>query len=210
MKIVSAEFVTSAVNPGGYPPGHLPEVAFVGRSNVGKSSLINKLVNRRGLARTSRTPGRTQLINFFTINNDQFLLVDLPGYGFAKVPGQVRAGWGKMIEGYLKNREVLRGVVQLVDCRHAPSVQDREMYNWLQHFNIPSVVVATKVDKLSNNQWAKQQAVIKKTMPLAKGEQLIAFSSETGRGKDELLGVINSWLHSNNREEVETEYEEEV
>lgn len=196
MKINSAEFVTSAVNPGGYPPGDFPEVAFVGRSNVGKSSLINKLVNRRGLARTSRTPGRTQLINFFTINNNQFLMVDLPGYGFAKVPGQVKATWGKMIEGYLKHREVLRGVVQLVDSRHAPSVQDREMHQWLLHYNIPAVVVATKVDKLSNNQWSKQQAVIKKSLPLSKEHQLIAFSAETGRGKDELLGVINSWLQN--------------
>ncbi|AEF93574.1 GTP-binding protein engB [Desulfotomaculum nigrificans CO-1-SRB] len=193
MKIVTAEFVTSAVNPGGYPPEDLPEVAFVGRSNVGKSSLINKLVNRRGLAKTSSTPGRTQLINFFKVNN-RFLLVDLPGYGFAKVPETVRAKWGQMIEGYLKNRESLKGVFQLVDCRHTPTVQDRQMYEWLLHYQVPTVVVATKVDKLSNNQWAKQQAVIKKTLSLAPEHLLIAFSAETGRGRDELLQVISHWV----------------
>ncbi|MEW6697001.1 MAG: ribosome biogenesis GTP-binding protein YihA/YsxC [Bacillota bacterium] len=189
MKIVSAEFVTSAVNPGGYPPGDLPEAAFVGRSNVGKSSLINKLVNRKGLARTGKTPGRTQLINFFRIN-DQFLMVDLPGYGFAKVPDEVRSKWGKMIEGYLKNRENLKVVFLLLDCRHTPTAQDKQMYRWLLHYQVTTVVVATKIDKLSNNQWIKQQAVIKKTLPLAPEHQLIPFSSETGRGRDELLGVL--------------------
>ena len=195
MKIVSAEFVTSAVNPGGYPPGNLPEVAFVGRSNVGKSSLINKLVNRRGLARTSKTPGRTQLINFFNIN-DTFLLVDLPGYGFARVPGEVKDKWGKMIEGYLKNREPLKGVVLLLDCRHTPTAQDIQMYQWLLHYGVSAVVVATKIDKLSNNQWAKQQSIIKKTLPLAPEHRLIPFSAETGRGKDDVLAVLNGWVHS--------------
>lgn len=196
MKITTASFVTSAVNPGGYPPGDLPEVAFVGRSNVGKSSLINKVVNRKGLAKTSSTPGRTQLINFFKINDDQFLMVDLPGYGYAKVPADVRAKWGKMIEGYLKERENLRGVVLLLDSRHTPTAQDKQMYEWLQYYQVPTVVVATKVDKLSNNQWAKQQAVIKKSLPLAPGHRLVAFSAETGRGKDDLLAVLDDWVHS--------------
>ncbi|WP_333870145.1 ribosome biogenesis GTP-binding protein YihA/YsxC [Desulforamulus putei] len=195
MKIVAAEFLTSAVNPGGYPPGNLPEVAFVGRSNVGKSSLINRLVNRKGLARTSSTPGRTQLINFFKIN-DQFVMVDLPGYGYARVPDEVRAKWGKMIEGYLKNRESLKGVFLLLDCRHTPTSQDKQMYGWLLHYRLPTVVVATKIDKLSNNQWARQQAVIKKSLPLAPEHQLIPFSAETGRGRDELLGVIKNWIHN--------------
>ncbi|GAB6179977.1 ribosome biogenesis GTP-binding protein YihA/YsxC [Desulfotomaculum defluvii] len=168
----------------------------MGRSNVGKSSLINKLVNRKGLAKTSSTPGRTQLINFFNINNDQFLMVDLPGYGYAKVPVEVRAKWGKMIEGYLKERETLRGVVLLLDSRHTPTAQDKQMYEWLQYYRVPTVVVATKVDKLSNNQWAKQQSVIKKTLPLVPGHQLVAFSAETGRGKDELLAVLKDWVHS--------------
>ncbi|AQS59972.1 ribosome biogenesis GTP-binding protein YihA/YsxC [Desulforamulus ferrireducens] len=195
MKIVSAEFVTSAVKPGGYPPGNLPEVAFVGRSNVGKSSLINKLVNRKGLARTSKTPGRTQLINFFKIN-DAFILVDLPGYGFARVPGEVKEKWGKMIEGYLKHREPLKGVALLLDCRHTPTAQDRQMYQWLLHYGVPAVVVATKIDKLSNNQWAKQQSVIKKALPLAPEHKLIPFSAETGRGKEEVLAVLEGWVHS--------------
>ncbi|ABO51068.1 small GTP-binding protein [Desulforamulus reducens MI-1] len=195
MKIVAAEFVTSAVNPGGYPPGNLPEVAFVGRSNVGKSSLINKVVNRKGLAKTSSTPGRTQLINFFNINNDQFLMVDLPGYGYAKVPTDVRIKWGKMIEGYLKERECLKGVVLLIDSRHTPTAQDKQMYEWLQYYHVPTVVVATKVDKLSNNQWAKQQAVIKKSLPLSKEHQLISFSAETGRGKEKLLKVLDEFIH---------------
>lgn len=199
MKIVSAEFLTSAVNPGGYPPGDLSEVAFVGRSNVGKSSLINKLVNRRGLARTSKTPGRTQLINFFTIN-EEFLFVDLPGYGYAKVPEEVRATWGKMIEGYLKDRDSLKGVILLVDCRHTPTAQDRQMYQWLLHYGVPTVVVATKIDKLSNNQWAKQQGIIKKTLPLDPEHKLVPFSSETGRGKDELLGIIHAWVHNLEKE----------
>lgn len=193
MKITSSEFVTSAVNPGGYPPGNLPEVAFVGRSNVGKSSLINKLVNRRGLARTSKTPGRTQLINFFKIN-EQFLMVDLPGYGFARVPTEVRAKWGKMIEGYLKNREDLKGVCLLLDCRHTPTAQDKQMYQWLIHYGVPTVIVATKIDKLSNNQWAKQQAIIKKTLPLSPEHRIIPFSAETGQGKDHLLSVLEEWV----------------
>lgn len=202
MKILSSEFVTSAVNPGGYPPGHLPEVAFVGRSNVGKSSLINKLVNRRGLARTSKTPGRTQLINFFLIN-DAFMMVDLPGYGYAKVPEDVRAKWGKMVEGYLKDRKNLKGVFLLLDCRHTPTSQDKQMYNWLVHYGVPAAVVATKIDKLSNNQWAKQQSVIKKSLPLSPEHKMIPFSAETGRGKEELLAVLDGWINTNNPSEQE-------
>ncbi|CCO07666.1 ribosome biogenesis GTP-binding protein YihA/YsxC [Desulforamulus hydrothermalis] len=204
MKIVAAEFLTSAVNPGGYPPGDLPEIAFVGRSNVGKSSLINRLVNRKGLARTSSTPGRTQLINFFKIN-DRFIMVDLPGYGYARVPEEVKARWGKMIEGYLKNRENLRGVCLLLDCRHTPTAQDIQMYRWLQYYRLPAAVVATKADKLSNNQWAKQQSVIKKTLSLAPEHSLIAFSAETGRGRDELLDVIKDWLQADQPRNTEQE-----
>ncbi|PHJ36933.1 GTP-binding protein YsxC [Desulforamulus profundi] len=180
-------------------PGVIPRGIYRsglrGPLQCSKSSLINRLVNRKGLARTSKTPGRTQLINFFTIN-DKFLLVDLPGYGFAKVPEEVRAKWGKMIEGYLKNRETLKGVFLLLDCRHTPTSQDKQMYQWLLHYGVPTVVAATKIDKLSNNQWAKQQGVIKKTLPLSPEHRLIPFSSETGRGRDELLGVIKNWIHN--------------
>lgn len=194
MRIVSAEFVTSAVNDKGYPPGGLSEVAFAGRSNVGKSSLINKLVNRRGLARTSGEPGRTQLINFFIINKT-FHLVDLPGYGFARVPAQIRASWGKMIEGYLKERPYLRGVFMLVDIRREPSPLDLQMFGWLKTYHIPTVVVATKADKLSKNQTIKQLAVIKKGLPFTPDDRLITFSAQTGQGREDLLNILELWLN---------------
>ncbi|MFQ5508595.1 MAG: ribosome biogenesis GTP-binding protein YihA/YsxC [Leptospirillia bacterium] len=155
MKITQAEFTTSAAGPSGYPPAVLPEVAFVGRSNVGKSTLINALLNRKGLAKTSSTPGKTQLINFFRINN-RFCLVDLPGYGFAKAPKAEQAKWRDRIEGYLKNRETLRLVVVLVDVRHPPTEKDRQMVAWLTHFKRPCLLVATKADKLSRSQVHKQ------------------------------------------------------
>lgn len=192
MKIVSAEFETSVVDVKKCPAGGRPEVALAGRSNVGKSSLFNKMVNRKGLARTSNTPGRTQMINYFLING-QFYLVDLPGYGFAKVPEAVKVKWGKLVEGYLNARENLRGVVQLVDIRHAPSALDIQMYQWLKHFGVPTAVVATKVDKLSRSQAIKQLAVVKKTLSL-ENEPLVTFSAQTGQGKDELWKIIEDWI----------------
>ena len=151
------------------------------------------MLNRKGLARTSKTPGRTQLINFFRVN-ENFMMVDLPGYGYAKVPEEVRVRWGKMVEGYLKNRANLQGVFLLLDCRHVPTAQDKQMYQWLAHYGVPAVVVATKIDKLSNNQWAKQQGVIKRTLPLSPEHRLVPFSAETGRGREELLEVIAQWI----------------
>lgn len=192
MKIKSAEFITSAVKAADYPAGELPEVALAGRSNVGKSSLLNKLVNRKGLARTSNTPGRTRLINFFLVNG-LFRLVDLPGYGYAKVSDRERESWRKMIEGYLKNRENLRGVVLLVDSRHPPTAQDVQMYHWLKHYGIPTAVAATKADKLSRNKLLQSLKVIRTTLPLAGGDPLVPFSAETGQGREELLEIIGRW-----------------
>ncbi|AGL02668.1 ribosome biogenesis GTP-binding protein YihA/YsxC [Desulfoscipio gibsoniae] len=192
MKITSADFVTSATNLDKCPAGSHPEVALAGRSNVGKSSLFNVLVNRKRLARTSNTPGRTQLINFFIIN-DKLHLVDLPGYGFAKVPVRVKAQWGKMIEGYLAGREQLRGVILLVDVRHKPTQDDQQMYNWLKAYRIPTAVVATKADKLSRGRAIQNLAVVRKNLQLADADPLVLFSAVTGQGKEDILTIIKNW-----------------
>lgn len=194
MKIKCAEFVTSAVKAADYPAGELPEVALAGRSNVGKSSLLNKLVNRRGLARTSNTPGRTRLINFFRVND--FHLVDLPGYGYAKVPLQERENWRKMVEGYLNTRKNLKGVVMLVDSRHPPTAQDVQMYDWMKCYGVRAVVVATKADKNSRSRLLQSLKTIRAALPLAEGDPLLPFSSETGQGREELLEIIGRWVGS--------------
>lgn len=188
MKIVSAEFILSAFSPRQYPEGNLPEVAFVGRSNVGKSSLINTLVNRKKLAKTSSRPGKTQAINFFVIN-DAFYLVDLPGYGFAKVSKEIKAQWGIMIEQYLAGRGQ-NLIVLLVDFRHPPTADDLEMYSWLKHFGKTTLVVATKADKISRGHWPKHLKVIKEKLQLQPEDQLITFSTETRQGKDEILAYL--------------------
>lgn len=193
MKIITADFVTSAVNAKGYPVTSIPEVAFAGRSNVGKSSLLNMLVRRKKLARTSREPGRTQLINFFIVN-ENFHMVDLPGYGFAKVPQRVKEQWGEMVEGYLQNRPNLRGVVLLVDVRHDPTNLDLQMYHWLCHYQVPTAVALTKTDKLSKSQLIKQTARIKKVLQLQQDHQLVITSSQTRTGREELLQVIGNWI----------------
>ncbi|MBU7006423.1 ribosome biogenesis GTP-binding protein YihA/YsxC [Phosphitispora fastidiosa] len=189
MRIVSAEYVISAVGPKQYPEGGQPEIAFAGRSNVGKSSLINRLVNRKALARTSGSPGKTRLLNFYHIN-DSFYFVDLPGYGFAKVSRVEKAAWGKMIEEYLLNRDNLRVVIQLIDIRHAPSREDVQMYEWLKHFGIPTILVTTKADKIARGNWPKHIRVIKETLIPYPATPVIAFSAETGQGKDELWKLI--------------------
>jgi len=190
MIIHSAKFVTSATKPSQYPPAELPEIAFAGRSNVGKSSLINTLVNRKRLVRTSRTPGRTQLINFFSIN-DRFMLVDLPGYGYAKVPDRVRKKWRPMIEAYLTRREVLKGVVLLLDTRRVPDERERLFVAWLGRHGQPVIPVLTKSDKLSKSSQNRQYRQIMDTLgvnPFAP----ILFSAKTRRGRKAVWEVIEN------------------
>ncbi|TRY26436.1 YihA family ribosome biogenesis GTP-binding protein [Brevibacillus sp. LEMMJ03] len=204
MKITSAEFVVSAVGPKQYPTDGLPEIALVGRSNVGKSSLLNKMMNRKGLARTSSKPGKTQTLNYFRVNN-MLYFVDFPGYGYAKVAKSLKQQWGKMIENYLKQRQELRFVIQLVDIRHAPSKDDVAMYDWCKEIGIPTVVVATKGDKIARGRWLQHTKVIREQLQMRGDDALIIFSSETGQGRDELWGEIVRRL----RQEDETAPEAE-
>jgi GTP-binding protein len=186
MKITSAEFTKSAFEKDHWVEGILPEIAFLGRSNVGKSSLLNALLQRKGLARTSNTPGRTQSINFFLING-RFYFADLPGYGFARVSKTMRAGWGIMAEEYLAGRDELALAIQLVDSRHTPTKLDIQLHEWLVYNQKHHIIVATKSDKLSANQLQKSLAEISKTLP---GSKILAFSAVTGKGKDSLWGEI--------------------
>jgi GTP-binding protein len=173
----------------------MPEVAFAGRSNVGKSSLINTLLLHKGLAKTSSTPGKTQAINFFLINQ-RCLLVDLPGYGYAKVPQHVKAAWGQMIETYLQQRQWLRAVVHIVDVRHAPTPQDQQLRDWLQHYGIEIVTVATKADKLKRSQRAKQTGVVRRVLGMAPQEPLYLFSALNREGRQQLWGRLDELLLS--------------
>ncbi len=190
MKIISAEFVTSAVKPAQYPPPELPEVAFAGRSNVGKSSLINTLVNRRRLVKTSTTPGRTQLINFFKVNAEM-LLVDLPGYGYARVPAAVRKNWGPMIETYLSKRPTLKAVVLLMDLRRVPGVEELNFMDWLRQYGVAPIPVLTKCDKLSKTNQTKQRRTIAEALGLS-AEGLILFSAKSGQGREALWHAIQT------------------
>jgi GTP-binding protein len=193
VKILSAEFIKSATEPAHYPEGALPEIAFVGRSNVGKSSLLNTLVRRKNLAKTSNTPGRTQLINFFLIN-DRYIFVDLPGYGFARVPEAVRRNWGPMVETYLKERPNLRLVVLILDIRRDPSVQDLDLLGWLDAYRIPVLPVLTKTDKLSKNQVQRRARLIEEALKTEAGREArpLLFSAKTGEGKDALWSGIET------------------
>jgi GTP-binding protein len=192
MIVKSSEFITSAVKPSQYPPADLPEIAFAGRSNVGKSSLINKLVNRRRLVKTSSTPGRTQLINFFLINQ-RFRFVDLPGYGYAKVPAGVRRQWGAMIETYLTRRPCLRGLVLIVDIRRTPGRQEDDLLHWLDHHGIACRVVATKADKLSRNKQIRPLRAVAARLGIA-NEALTLFSAKSGLGLAAVWGQIEDML----------------
>ncbi len=192
MIIKSAEFITSAVKPSQYPPAVLPEIAFAGRSNVGKSSLINTLVNRKRLVKTSSTPGRTQLINFFNIN-EKFSFVDIPGYGYAKVPASVKKKWGPMIETYITTRKTLKGVVLIMDLRRTPGPEEMNMLDWLNHYGIPSVPVLTKSDKLSKTRQQKQLKKISNTLSADK-DNLILFSAKSRQGKDEVWDVVKKLI----------------
>jgi len=192
MDVKKAEFIKSAVKPKDFPPAELPEVAFVGRSNVGKSSLINVLANRKALVRTSSTPGRTQLINFFDINGI-LTLVDLPGYGYAKAPPDVRKQWGPMIETYLAKRENLKAVVLILDIRRIPSDGDLEMLRWLEMYNIPPVIVLTKCDKLSKVERARQATVIAAAIKRDKA-MMLPFSALSKDGRDGVWQEIERLL----------------
>lgn len=186
-------FVTSAYSYKDYPQHNWPEIAFAGRSNVGKSSMINTLLNRKKLARTSSQPGRTQSINFYNID-DRFFLVDLPGYGFARVPLKVKEEWGKLIEDYLVNRSNLVGIVQIVDARHKPTDDDIMMVNWLQEMGIPTFVMATKVDKISRGQRQKQKKIITERLGLEPEVNISFFSAKTGEGREDLSNFIMGLL----------------
>ncbi|QED48820.1 ribosome biogenesis GTP-binding protein YihA/YsxC [Cytobacillus dafuensis] len=193
MKVNSAEIVISAVKPDQYPDQTLPEFALAGRSNVGKSSFINKMLNRKSLARTSSKPGKTQTLNFFIIN-EILHFVDVPGYGYAKVSKKEREAWGKMIETYLTSREQLKAVVLIVDLRHPPTQDDTMMYGFLKHYEIPCIIIATKADKIPKSKWQKHIKITKETLDLDPNDHLILFSSETGHGKDEAWSVIESYM----------------
>lgn len=192
MLVKNVEFVKSATKPREYPETAQPEIAFAGRSNVGKSSLINVLVNRKNLVRTSNTPGRTQLINFFAVNG-AFSLVDLPGYGFARVPLAVKRQWGPMMETYLASRPNLRAVVLILDIRRIPTAEDRQMLDWLDRYAIPALLVVTKCDKVSKNERAKQADVIARTLGVAK-ESLSFFSALSKDGRDGVWERIEAFL----------------
>ncbi len=196
MLVKSAEFITSAVKPPQYPLADRPEIAFAGRSNVGKSSLINTILNRKRLVKTSSTPGRTQLINFFDINGEVHF-VDLPGYGYAKAPKRVKETWAPMIEKYIETRETLRGVVMLMDIRRTPREEEFSLVHWLARIQIPCIPILTKADKLSKTKRIKQHRAISEAIALP-GEVLIQFSAKTRLGKDavwkridELTGMGN-------------------
>lgn len=195
LQIKKAEFVSSFVEVKSLPQDNFSEIALVGRSNVGKSSLINKLVNRKNLAKSSSTPGKTRLINYYIINGEWYM-VDLPGYGFARVSKTEKEKWGKMIEKYLSTREQLSGVIQLLDIRHAPSQNDIIMMEWLQHHELPILLVATKADKVSRNEKQKNLAVINKTLNLLPGQTPITFSAESGEGVEEVKAALEEILES--------------
>ena len=195
MKITSAQFVKSAVWPPQYPPAIMPEIAFVGRSNVGKSSLMNTIVGRKNLAKTSNTPGRTQLINFFTIN-EKISFVDLPGYGFAKVPRSVKKDWGDMMEVYLRERQSLCLVIFIMDIRRDPNADDLSLRDWLDHYRIPYLYVLTKSDKLSNNQAIARRRAIEKMLQLSSEKKTILFSAKTQKGKVDILAFLENHLRA--------------
>ena len=169
-----------------------PEVAFAGKSNVGKSSLINALMNRKALARTSAQPGKTQTINFYHINEDLYL-VDLPGYGYAKVSEEIKAKWGKMIENYLHTSPMLRAVFLLIDIRHAPSANDTAMYEWIISNGFQPIIIATKLDKIKRSQVAKQVKLLKTTLNVVPGTPVIPFSGQTKQGRDEIWELIEEF-----------------
>jgi len=200
MIIKKAELVSVAVKKEQYPNDDMPEIAFAGRSNVGKSSLFNLLVNQRNLARVSGSPGKTRTINFYEVN-ERFRIVDLPGYGYAKVSKSLSQTWGDMIESYLKNRAGLIKVIQLVDIRHAPSAQDIQMYEYLAHYNLAGIVIATKADKVSRNELQKCISTIRKTLNMPAEDKVIPISALKRTGYENLLAEIDILLENANIEQ---------
>ncbi|MDI9494171.1 MAG: ribosome biogenesis GTP-binding protein YihA/YsxC [Bacillota bacterium] len=193
MIIKEAELAAVAVNPEQYPDTSKKEIAIAGRSNVGKSSLINMLLNRRGLARVSGSPGKTRTINFYDVNKD-FRIVDLPGYGYAKVSRSTIDNWGKMIDNYLSNRPNLVKMIQLVDVRHPPTAQDIQMYEWMRYYGLDGLVVGTKADKVSKAELARNLNVIRKTLGLSERDKIIPVSALKRTGYEELLKALDEIL----------------
>ncbi|MBY2477003.1 ribosome biogenesis GTP-binding protein YihA/YsxC [Clostridioides difficile] len=189
MKIRSSEITMSAVNKSQYPAEGIPEIALAGRSNVGKSSIINTLLNRRNFARTSQTPGKTRTINFYLINNE-FYFVDLPGYGYAKIAKSEKEKWGGIMERYLESRQELCSILLLVDIRHEPTADDKLMYEWIKHFGYNCVVIATKADKISRGQYQKHISIIRKKLQMESNEKVIPVSSLKKTGVEELWEEI--------------------
>lgn len=189
MKIRSSEITMSAVHRHQYPTDGIPEIALAGRSNVGKSSLTNALLNRRNFARTSSTPGKTRTINFYLINKE-FFFVDLPGYGYAKVAKSEKDKWGQVMERYLQDRDELCAIFLLVDIRHEPTADDKMMYDWIKYYGYDCIVVATKADKISRGQYLKHLSVIRKKLQLEKDEKIIPVSSSKKTGIEELWSEI--------------------
>ena len=192
MKVVKAEFLKSAFKEDDWPRDSLPEIAFLGRSNVGKSSLINSLLSVRGLARTSSTPGRTQSLNFFQIN-DKLRFVDFPGFGYARVPKQIKSSWGEMATSYLAKRQQLVLSIHIVDSRHEPTKQDLQLHEWLEESSRPRLIVATKSDKLSNNELRKNLEHIARVL---NDDSVMAYSAKSGRGREELWRAIRNAIAS--------------
>ncbi|ELK47161.1 ribosome biogenesis GTP-binding protein YihA/YsxC [Halobacillus sp. ACCC02827] len=195
MKVNTADIVISAASKKQYPKDFIPEIALAGRSNVGKSSFINRMIQRKNLARTSSKPGKTQTLNFYIIN-DQFHFVDVPGYGYAKVSKKERAKWGEMMEEYFAEREQLKATALVIDVRHKPTEDDQLMYDYLKHFGLPVMVVATKLDKIKKGQRTKQFKLIREVLGMKEEDALIPFSSETGEGKDVAWRIMLSHLNS--------------
>lgn len=185
MEVHNVDLTISAVRADQYPKTDYPEIALVGRSNVGKSSLTNALINRQNFAHTSSQPGKTQTLNFYNVE-DQLYFVDVPGYGYAKVSKKERERFGQMIEQYLTQREQLRGVIMLVDARHEPTADDVSMYQWLDYYNLPTLVVGTKSDKVKSNVWNRQESQIRKRLTMKRDAPLVLFSAVTKRGKDQV------------------------
>jgi GTP-binding protein len=194
MQIKKADLLQVAVRPAQYPPEDPPEIAFAGRSNVGKSSLLNLLTNRRHLARVSGSPGKTQTINFYAINDDAFRIVDLPGYGYAKVSRSITEKWGGMVEAYLLDRTALKAVCLLVDIRHEPTAMDAELFGFLAHHDLVGPIIATKSDKISRGAYAKQANLIRSALGAAADTPVIPVSALKRTGVDELLEAIDEFL----------------